>query len=171
MEALNPDLLRPYSEQFRQIYLKKQQEIKAFYDAGGGELITLGTDAPSNGLRFSGFNSHREVHALVKAGLPPAAALKIATINGARALGMGDKLGSIEPRKYADLFIVRGNPLADIRTTHNVRLVMKGGRVYDAQALLESVTGRIGPASAQEAIAQGWVGSEGPGARSRPQTP
>ena len=164
VEALNPNLTRPYSEQFRQIYVKKQQEIKAFYDAGGGDLITLGTDAPSNGLRFSGFNSHREVHALVKAGIPPAAALKIATINGARALGVGDKLGSIEPRKYADLFIVRGNPLADIRTTHNVRLVMRGGRVYDAKELLESVKGKIGPASAEQAVAQGWAQPSGPGA-------
>ncbi len=161
VEKLNPELLRPYSEQFRQLYVKKQAEIKAFYDAGGGELITLATDAPSNGLRFSGFNAHREVHALVKSGIPPAAALKIATINGARALGVGDKLGSIESHKFADMFVVQGDPLADIRNTHKVRVVIRGGHVYDARALLESVKGRLGPASAEEAVAKGWVGTNG----------
>jgi N-acetylglucosamine-6-phosphate deacetylase len=161
IEKLNPDLLKPYGEQFRQIYVKKQAEIKAFYDAGGGPFITLATDAPSNGLRFSGFNAHREVHALVRAGIPAAAALKIATINGARALGIGDRLGSIEPKKLADLFVVQGDPLADIRNTHNVRVVMRGGHVYDAKALLESVKGKLGPASAEEAVAKGWVGPTG----------
>jgi imidazolonepropionase-like amidohydrolase len=167
VQDLNPQLTRPYSEQFRQLYVKKSAEIKAFYDAGGGPFITLGTDAPSNGLRFSGFNAHRELHALVRAGIPPAAALKIGTINGARALGVGDRLGSIEPHKFADLFVVQGDPLKDIRNTHNVRLVMKGGHVYDAKALLESVKGKIGPASAEEAVAQGWA--QPPGAR--PQAP
>lgn len=157
VQELNPQFTRPYSEQFRQLYIKKSAEIKAFYDAGGGPWITLGTDAPSNGVRFSGFNAHRELHALVRAGIPAAAALKIGTVNGARALGVSDKLGSIEPRKFADLFIVQGDPLTDIRNTRNVRLVMKGGHVYDAKALLESIKGKIGPASAEEAVAQGWA--------------
>ncbi|MSR07890.1 MAG: amidohydrolase [Gemmatimonadetes bacterium] len=161
IEALNPNLLRPYSEQFRFIYVKKQAEIKAFYDAGGGPWITLATDAPSNGLRFSGFNAHREVHALVRSGIPPAGALKIATINGARALGVSDKLGSIEPKKFADLFVVVGDPLTDIRATRNVRVVMRGGHVYDAKALLESVKGKLGPASAEEAVAKGWAAPAG----------
>ena len=160
VEKLNPDLLRPYSEQFRQIYQKKSAEIKAFYDAGGGPWITMATDAPSNGLRFSGFNAHREVHALVRAGIPTHAALKIATINGARAIGMGDRLGTIEPRKFADLFVVQGDPLTDIRTTHNVKTVLRGGHVYDAKALLQSVVGKIGPASAEEAVAKGWAAGE-----------
>jgi imidazolonepropionase-like amidohydrolase len=151
---------RPYSEQFRRIYNKKKEEIKAFFDAGGGHLITLATDAPSNGERFSGFNAHRELHALVKSGIPPAAALKIGTINGARALGVSDKQGSIEVSKYADLFIVRGNPLEDIRNTHNVRLVMRGGQVYDSKALLEAAKGKLGPASAAEAVANGWARSQ-----------
>jgi hypothetical protein len=161
VEKLNPDLLRPYGEQFRKIYLKKQEEIKAFYDAGGGPFITLATDAPSNGLRFSGFNAHREAHALVRAGIPPAAVLKIATINGARALRLSDQLGTVEPHKLADLFVVQGDPLADIRSTRNVRLVLRGGKVYDAKALLESVKGKLGPASAEEAVAKGWAAPSG----------
>src|SRR5690606_33457115 len=96
---------------------------KTFYDAGGGDLLTLGTDNPSRGEFLPGFSAHRELHTLVLAGIPPEAALRIGTINGARALGVSDRLGSIEVGKLADLFVVSGNPLADIRNTRNVRLV------------------------------------------------
>jgi imidazolonepropionase-like amidohydrolase len=114
-------------------------------------LITLGTDFVSHGKYLAGFSTHREVQAMVFAGISPAAALKIATINGARALGMGDRLGTIEPGKLADLFVVRGNPLDDIRATRNVELVVKSGTVYDSAELLRSVEGKLGPNSAQEA--------------------
>ncbi len=138
-------LPRPVNAQFEKIYRVKRQTIKAFYDAGGTDLITLGTDHPSWGEFFSGFGSHRELHALVLAGIPPAAALKIGTINGARALNVASKLGTIEPGKFADLFVVRGNPLEDIRRTRDVRLVMKAWEVHEAARLLESVEGRMGP--------------------------
>ena len=78
------------------------------------------------------------------AGIPPAAALRIATINGARALNVATTLGTIEPGKLADLVVVRGNPLADIRNTRHVELVMKDGVTYDPRALLKSVEGKIG---------------------------
>ena len=129
---------------FDSLYWAMRRTTKAFYDAGG--IITLGTDNPSQGEFLAGFSSHRELHALVLAGIPPAAALRIGTINGARALNAGDKLGSIEVGKFADLFIVRGNPLRDIRSTRNVRVVMKAGVVYDPAELLRSVEGKIGSA-------------------------
>ena len=92
-----------------------RRTTKAFYDAGG--TLTLGTDNPSTGEFIAGFSAHRELHTFVLAGIPPAAALKIATINGARALGVSDKLGTIEVGKLADLFVINGNPLADIKNT------------------------------------------------------
>ena len=61
----------------------KHREVKKFYDAGGGRLITVGTDHPSWGEFLSGFGSHRELQALVASGIPPAAAIRMATINGA----------------------------------------------------------------------------------------
>ena len=132
-------------QQFETIYWVKRKLLKAFYDAGGGHLITLGTDHPSWGEYLSGFAVHRELHAFVLSGIPNAAALKIATINGARALGIGDKLGTIEPGKFADLVVVDGDPLDDIRATRKVRLVMKAGRVHDPARLLASAKGKIGP--------------------------
>ena len=141
---------KPQMAQFNRIYDVKLKEVKKFYDAGGGRLITVGTDHPSWGEYWSGFGTHRELNALVVAGIPPAAAIKCATINAARALGMGDKLGSIEAGKFADLVVVQGNPLTDIRNSHNTRRVMVRGQLYDAQALLTQAKGTLGPKSATD---------------------
>jgi imidazolonepropionase-like amidohydrolase len=128
---------------FDSLYWAMRRTTKALYDAGG--TLTMGTDNPSQGEFLAGFSSHRELHALVLAGIPPAAALRIGTINGARALNVGDKLGSIEPGKFADAFIIRGNPLRDIKNTRHVETVIKAGVVYNPAALLEQVEGKIGP--------------------------
>ncbi|HEU6453752.1 MAG TPA: amidohydrolase family protein [Gemmatimonadaceae bacterium] len=128
---------------FDSLYYAMIRTTKAFYDAGG--TITLGTDNPSHGDYLAGFSAHRELQTLVVAGIPPAAALRAATINGARALGVSSTLGTIEPGKLADLFVIEGNPLRKITNTRNVRLVMKDGIVYDPQELLSRTIGKIGP--------------------------
>lgn len=142
---------RPDLQQFQRIFEVKQKEIKAFYDAGGRDWITLGTDHPSWGQFFEGFGADRELQTFVLSGIPPADALRFATINGARALNVAGKLGSIETGKYADLFVVRGNPLVDITNTKRVQLVMKAGRVYDPAKLFAAVVGKLGPAGPQDA--------------------
>jgi imidazolonepropionase-like amidohydrolase len=141
---------RKSNEQFHRIFDVKLKEIKRFYDAGGAALITSGTDMPSWGEFFSGFATHRELKAFVVAGIPPAAALKFATINAAHAMGVSDKLGSIETGKFADLAIVHGNPLADIANTHNVTRVMVRGQLYDAKKLLDQAKGTLGPKTAAD---------------------
>ena len=132
-------------DQFELIYWNKRRLVKAFYDAGGRDQITLGTDHPSWGEFFSPFGAHREMLSLALSGIPRADVLRIATINGARALGVGDRLGSLETGKIADLFVVDGNPLDDIRNTRNVRWVMRGGQHYRAADLLASAEGSLGP--------------------------
>jgi imidazolonepropionase-like amidohydrolase len=149
-EVANARLPRKPLEQFKRIYDVKLKEVKRFYDAGGARLITVGTDHPSWGEFLSGFGSHREVQALNLAGIPPAAVLKMATINGARAMGLGDRLGTLEAGKLADLFVIRGNPLQDITATRNVRLVMARGQLHDAGELLTSAKGKMGPATAAD---------------------
>jgi imidazolonepropionase-like amidohydrolase len=131
---------------FDSLYLAMRRTTKAFYDAGG--TITLGTDNPSRGEYLAGFSAHRELHTLVQIGIPAAAALRIATINGARAIGVGDRLGTIEPGKLADVVVIAGNPLRDIRNTRRVRRVMKGGVWYDPAELLKAAEGKIGPTTA-----------------------
>lgn len=142
---------RRVNPQFERIFLVKQKMIKAFYQAGGRDWITLGTDHPSWGVYFEGFGADREMQTYVASGIPPADALRFATINGARALNVANKLGSITTGKYADLFVVRGNPLQQITNTKRVQLVMKAGHVYDPAKLFASVVGKMGPAGPEDA--------------------
>jgi len=125
---------------------QRMLELRKFYQDGGGNLLILGTDEPVYTTLLPGFAFHRELLAMVHAGLPNAVVLKAATINGARALGVADRLGSIEVGKLADLYVARGNPLDDIKTARNVQFVMKSGVVYDPKTLLKSAEGKIGPA-------------------------
>ncbi|MBT4189158.1 MAG: amidohydrolase, partial [Gemmatimonadales bacterium] len=66
--------------QFERIYYMKRRTIKLFYDFGGGDNISLGTDHPSWGEWWSGFGVPRELQSMVLAGLPNAAALRVGTI-------------------------------------------------------------------------------------------
>jgi len=145
-------------EQFARIYRVKARTVRAFYEGGGDDLLTVGTDHPSWGPFLSGFGIHRELHALVRAGIPAAGVLRAATANGARALGLGERLGTVEPGRYADLVVVEGDPLEEIRNTRNVVWVVRAGRLHDPRELLESVEGDLGPGDATEA--SWWKGRE-----------
>jgi imidazolonepropionase-like amidohydrolase len=149
------DASRARSGLFDDLHRTMKRTTKAFFDAGGGHLITLGTDKPSWGDFLPGFAAHREMHAMVLAGIPEADVLRIATINGARAINRGSLIGSIAPGRLADLFVVRGNPLADITNTRNVEVVMKSGRLYDPATLMETARGRIGPSGPDDHA--GWT--------------
>ena len=129
---------------YQRIYRVKQTTIGPFHAAGG--LITLGTDHVSNGSHLPGFGIHREMDVMVRSGIPPNETLKIATINGAKALKIDHEHGSIEKGKSGDLLIIKGNPLAHIRNTRNISRVLKAGVIYDPKKLLEAVRGNIGPA-------------------------
>ncbi|WP_419934154.1 amidohydrolase family protein [Candidatus Palauibacter sp.] len=136
---------RPVNESFARMSPIKRRTLKAFYDGGGRDLITLGTDHPSWGRYWSPFAVHRELLALARAGVPPADVFRIATLNGARAMGLGDELGSIEVGKLADLIVVRGNPLEDVRAARDPWFVFTQGRMHAPADLFAMVEGRIGP--------------------------
>lgn len=156
-QVVDERLPREALDQFERIYYVKRKTVKAFYDTVGGDQLTLGTDHPSWGEFFSGFGSHRELHAMVLAGIPNAVALRAGTANAARAMGVDERLGTIEAGKYADLLVVRGNPLETITDTRNAHVVIRSGTVYDPAALFSSVVGRMGPASPAEA--DWWKGN------------
>jgi len=127
-------------------FAQRVLELKSLFDAGGGHLLITGTDEPVYTNMLPGFAYHRELLAMTYAGIPPAAVLKAATINGANALGVEEHLGSIEVGKLADLVIVNGNPLDDIKAARDVRFVIRDGVVHDPAELLKSAEGKIGPA-------------------------
>ena len=72
----------------------------------------------------------REVEGLVANGMTPLQALKAATVNDAKMLGWGDRLGAVKAGFWADLIAVKGDPTKDISAIRLVQLVMKAGTVY-----------------------------------------
>ena len=156
-QAVEARLPREALDQFERIYYVKRETVKAYYDAGAADQLTLGTDHPSWGEFWSGFGSHRELHAMVLAGIPNSAALRAGTINAARAMGVDERLGTIEAGKYADLLVVTGDPLREITDTRNGHVVVRSGRVYHPERLFDSVRGTLGPQSASEA--DWWKGN------------
>jgi imidazolonepropionase-like amidohydrolase len=126
-------------------YAQRVLELNKLYEFGGENLLIVGTDEPVYTTLLPGFAYHRELYAMVHAGLPNIAVLKAATINGAKALGVADKIGSIESGKLADILIIKGNPLEDIKATRNIKLIIKGGVIHHPEVLLQSAEGKIGP--------------------------
>jgi len=88
-----------------------------------------------------GLGTHWDIWAFAMGGMSPYEALMTATINPARYMGLEADIGSIAPGKLADLVILEGDPLADIRMSDDIAQVMLGGRLYDAATLDETVTG------------------------------
>jgi len=82
--------------------------------------------------QLQGLGAHWEMWMLAQGGMSPMEALRAATINPARSLGLDKELGSIEPGKLADLVVLDRNPLDDIRSTESIFHVMLNGRLYDA---------------------------------------
>jgi cytosine/adenosine deaminase-related metal-dependent hydrolase len=74
-----------------------------------------------------GISFHQELALLAEAGIPPRDILRIATHNGAEALGILGDAGTLEPGKRADVIVLSADPLADIRNTRGIEKVMQGG--------------------------------------------
>jgi imidazolonepropionase-like amidohydrolase len=123
--------------------VKKEIEFeRAFVKAGG--LLIAGADPTGNGSALAGFADQRNIELLVAGGFTPLEAIRIATLNGAKFLGMESRIGSIEAGKRADLVVLEGDPSVNISAIENVRIVFKGGVGYDSAKLLESIGGSVG---------------------------
>lgn len=103
-------------------------------DAGAN--IAMGSDAGT------AFNDHgrswRELGFMVANGMEPMQAIVAATRNGADLLGIGDRLGTLQPGKIADIIVVDGDPLSDIAQVGNVMWVIKDGRIYKRDGVFYS---------------------------------
>ena len=96
-----------------------------------------GTDIPNFGL-IPGISLHHELSLLVKAGINPLNVIKIATNNGASALGISDKVGTIQDGKQADIIILQQILLDNISNTRNIYAVIDDGRfVKDRESFLK----------------------------------
>jgi imidazolonepropionase-like amidohydrolase len=74
-----------------------------------------------------GASLHHELENLVEAGIPPLEVIKIATRNGAQALGIEENVGTIEPGKQADMIILSDNPVDEIGNTKKIEAVINNG--------------------------------------------
>jgi len=96
-----------------------------------GVPLAVGTDSFGNPGRDPVPNIHREMQLLVEeCGLTPLEAIRAATYQGARAIGIEKSYGTVEAGKVADLVILRDDPSSDIRRTKDIVTVIKGGQAY-----------------------------------------
>jgi imidazolonepropionase-like amidohydrolase len=123
--------------------LKREQQFEYDFVKAGGQLLA-GVDPTGNGGAMAGFGDLRNLELLVEAEFTPAQAIKIATLNGAKWLGVDDKVGTVERGKQADLVLIQGNPAARISDVRQVKIVFKEGVGYDPEKLIKSVAGSVG---------------------------
>ncbi len=104
--------------------VEKQNAIKAIK---AGVKIALGTDAA---VYPHGLNAHELDVYVNQFGMSPLAAIQTGTINAADLMGWTDRVGTIEPGKWADIIAIDGDPLKDVKILQHVNFVMKSGVVY-----------------------------------------
>ena len=120
---LTPEEIQLLEKGYRNI----QAFIRKFVGAGG--TVLAGVD--SHASLIPGIGLHYELQLLVDAGLTPMQAIQAATKNAAEWLRQGDRLGTLQEGKIADLVLVSADPLVDIANTKKVEGVMKGGKWMD----------------------------------------
>lgn len=113
----------PHFGQYPGILKMAQKNLKTLADAG--IKFGMGTDTGPPG-RFPGYFEHWELELMVQAGLTPNQVLTAATRNGAEFLKAKD-LGTLEPKKWADLIVLDRNPLDDIKNTRSIEAVYIAG--------------------------------------------
>ena len=117
-------------------YAQKMREVSAVEKANAKKAIAahvkvaLGTDAA---VYPHGLNAHELAVYVEQFGMSPLEAIQTGTVNAADLMGWSDKVGAIEPGKWADLIAVAGDPLKDVKLLQHVAFVMKSGVVYKSE--------------------------------------
>jgi imidazolonepropionase-like amidohydrolase len=110
-----------------------------------GVPLLAGTDL-GNPFVYAGSSLHDELGLLAQAGLTPFEALKAATVNPAKYLGLEKSLGTIEKGKFADLILLDANPLIDISNTRKINAVVVNGYLLkrkDLDEMLNKVADKV----------------------------
>ncbi len=117
------DVPKDKQEAYAQAFPAMLNLLKALHEAG--VTIIPGTDS------LAGYGLHHELELYVRAGIPAAEVLRMATLTSAQVMGVDKDLGVVAAGKLADMVLVDGDPVAAIADIENVDTVIKGGKVYD----------------------------------------
>src|SRR5580692_7420372 len=150
LEAMSPDTRDMFLHVYNKMrnssgnkaMLEEMKMEKMFSDEGG--LLTVGTDPTGSGATLAGYGSQQSIELLTNAGFSPIEAIRIATYNGAKALGLENKIGSIEVGKAADLVVIDGDIFQDIKNIRKIVWVFKQGVGFNSQKIFSSVKGEVG---------------------------
>jgi imidazolonepropionase-like amidohydrolase/Tol biopolymer transport system component len=121
---------RPMAANDDYFFVTVSQAAKALNDRG----VIVSTGAHG---QIDGIGEHWETWMMQMGGMTNHEALRAATLNGARALGLDKDVGSLENGKLADLIVLDANPLTDIKNTQSIRYVMVNGRMYDTSNMAQ----------------------------------
>lgn len=127
----------------QEAFLKAQQLLVDHYMRIIGDMhkagvkLLAGTDIGANPLCWPGIGVHTELKMFEEAGLSPYEALKTATINPVRYLGIEEEYGTIEKGKFADMILLSANPLESISNTQLIEGVIKSGSYYSKKRINE----------------------------------
>lgn len=131
MDVLAPrSMRRPTAPEHHYNHFEVVKTAKQLQDVG--VIANIGAHGQREGL-----GAHWEIWMFAQGGMSPLEALKTATINPAKTFGMDHQLGTIEPGKLADLIVIDGNPLENIRVSDKVIYTMVNGRLFDAASMNE----------------------------------
>jgi imidazolonepropionase-like amidohydrolase len=114
---------------------------RAFVKAGG--LLGAGSD-PCCLSAIAGYADQRNYELLVEAGFSPEQAVQIMTSNGAKILGVADRVGTVAAGRQADLLVIDGDPAATPSDIRKIETVFRQGVGYDSAKLITSVKGLVG---------------------------
>ncbi|MBI2820967.1 MAG: amidohydrolase family protein [Acidobacteria bacterium] len=113
-------------------YEQARENAKRLHAAG--VVLAVGTDA-NTAFAPPGLITHKEVEALADSGLSPMEAIVAATRGSAQWAGVSEQIGTLEPGKRADMLILDGNPLQEIRNTRRIAKIIIRGRIVDPSSL------------------------------------
>jgi Amidohydrolase family len=138
-EGLSSETGRTVRSILRPIVPLQAENARLLNEAGVTLLAATDVGIP---MLVPGLSLHEELVLLAEAGLTPLEALRTATLNPARVLGLADSLGTIEVGKLADLLLLEADPLRDISNTQRIRAVIANGRLFrraDLDAMLAKI--------------------------------
>ena len=126
----------------RAMFKKEMAWEKQFVEMGG--RLMAGIDPTGAGRVIPGYADRHTLELLVEAGFSFEQSVKICSLNAAEFLGRDKETGTIEIGKRADLVLINGNPLNDIKDVRKTEIVFKNGIGYDSKKLFDSVKGKVG---------------------------